>query len=259
MKASRRHTWLGIVLVLGCGDCSGKRIAELTTAADKGDAEAIKKLVNDGVNVNSRISGGVTPLMHCLMQRNKEGFRALLENGADPNVIMQNGRTVMHVAAMEDSLYLQEALAHGGDPDLLNKGNRSSPGRTPLFEAVAIHTSVRDPISLSHPENVRLLIASGADVNHKNDKGTTPLSLAAECGQYEAMFMLLEAGADFRTIRPPSGSWESWVDSQGKHKWEFLGDQKDSRQYYVKVCEFLAAHGVKVQVPEDEETSNEGE
>jgi len=47
------------------------------------------------------------------------GFKALLKLGANPNVLFDDGGTVMHWAARMDSTeFLQAALEHGGDPNL---------------------------------------------------------------------------------------------------------------------------------------------
>lgn len=49
---------------------------------------------------------------------------------------------------------------------------------------------------LGHEDDVRKIIAQGADVNEKNDAGETPLYIAAWTGNLEVAEILIEAGAD---------------------------------------------------------------
>jgi len=67
-----------------------------------------------------------------------------------------------------------------------NAGGSASDGTTPL------HWAVHD----NDADQVKKLIASGADVNAKNDFGATPMSEAAMGGNTAVIKMLLEAGAD---------------------------------------------------------------
>ena len=145
-------------------------------------------LAKDGVDVNSKGRFNVTPILRSLYAENKEGYVALLKLGADPNVLDRDGFAAINRAAeKKDSLWLREALAHRGKPDLENTGNRFFPGQTPLFFA----------ISESRADNVRLLIAAGADINHKSKNSNRPLDWASSRSR-EIVFVLVEAGVEYR-------------------------------------------------------------
>ena len=58
----------------------------LVEAASDGDIDKIEELVAKGANVNAIGIRGYTPLVWVIEHPNKEGFRRLLEHGADPNV-----------------------------------------------------------------------------------------------------------------------------------------------------------------------------
>lgn len=50
--------------------------------------------------------------------------------------------------------------------------------------------------SNGHNEFILFLLANGLDVNHRNYNGITPLMLAVSSGNYEAIEILANAGAD---------------------------------------------------------------
>lgn len=62
-------------------------------------------------------------------------------------------------------------------------------------------------LTLEHPSLVELLLEHGADVNHANYFGKTPLMYAAQFGLHETAEILLRHGADpnLRTTQFPSG------------------------------------------------------
>ena len=73
-----------------------------------------------------------------------------------------------------------------------NVGGSASDGTTPL------HWAVHD----NDADQVKKLIASGANVNAKNDFGATPMSEAATLGNTAVIKMLLDAGADADSPMP---------------------------------------------------------
>ena len=96
------------------------------------------------------------------------------------------------------------ALKHGGDPNALNMGNRYSPNSTPLFYAL-YHKHLY--IESGRVRKVELLISAGANINHQDAEGGTPLRRAAESGAYEIVLRLLLEGADPATINWPAARW----------------------------------------------------
>jgi ankyrin repeat protein len=58
----------------------------LSAAARKGDAAAVKKLLDDGVDVNTKYRYGVTALTYACDHGHVEVVKALLDHGADVNV-----------------------------------------------------------------------------------------------------------------------------------------------------------------------------
>lgn len=123
---------------------------------------------------------GTTPLMHAAMLDEPGRAKRLLAEGADVNTISPQGDTALDWAAGADIPALLTILLRPGAA----KVKRSVKNRA-LIVAVS-----RDRL-----QNVEVLIRAGADVNSKNAKGQTALSIAIE-NYYSAMVKLLRnAGA----------------------------------------------------------------
>ena len=61
------------------------RVEALARAAAEGDVAAMNAAIDDGADVNYAGLEGFRPLYWPMHAGNKEGFRALLDNGFDPN------------------------------------------------------------------------------------------------------------------------------------------------------------------------------
>lgn len=197
----------------------------LAEAAQHGNVKKIDALIAKGVNVNGKGRYGETPLYAAFQVRNKRGFKALLEHGANPNFIDANGQTLMNdIAGYSSTYFMKLALKHGGDPNLV--APRS--GETPLFFAVAPDGK----------QNIGLLLRAGANLNMQDKDGYTALMMAAIYNQYDAVYELLEAGADYKLKNTSGHDVRVLVDlSSGTMK--HSGSAWKSLQ---KVIAFLKAH-----------------
>lgn len=163
---------------------SDPQAIELAEAASDGDIDEILDWLAKGVDVNVKGKCNLTPLFFAFQAAEKEAFKVLLEHGADPNVVWTTGGSVMYwVAGARETFFLETALAHGGNPNLPN-----NTGETPIFQAV-------EPAGKA---NLPILIEHGADLNHQTTIGkVTPMMAAAALNQYDAVYMLLQAGANY--------------------------------------------------------------
>lgn len=66
----------------------------LHAAAERGNAEYIKILLERGADINIQNEEGYTPLMKAIYRENPETVKLLLDNGADVNIKTNNGETV---------------------------------------------------------------------------------------------------------------------------------------------------------------------
>lgn len=156
----------------------------LATAAAAGRTAEMEASVNRGAKVNFQGVGGMTALIWALGHESKEGVSWLLMHGADPNLVYApDGNSCVTIAAMEeDPWYLEQMLAHGGNPNYQNPLNK----HTPLMNAIV-------PV---HPDNAKALLAAGADPNTFDHQGFPALFNAAGSSRYEMVYYMLEAGAN---------------------------------------------------------------
>lgn len=217
---------------------SDKQDSELVVAAEEGDLEAIDRLIELGADVDAVGLHKATPLFRALVAQNKPGFSALLDAGADPNTQHRRGDTLAHRAAgMADPFFLKKLLEHGADPDAINTGHPYSPGLTPIFYAIK---SIKE-----RPENVRVLIAAGADINYQDPDGLTPMHTANMCHNFEITYDLLVAGADYRI---KSNDGRDAVEFRLRGRKTIAADQQ---KWFEKVVEFLEAQGVDLSAPDN--------
>ncbi|MEM2677506.1 MAG: ankyrin repeat domain-containing protein, partial [Thermofilaceae archaeon] len=74
-------------------------MSELHKAAEEGDLQRVKKLVENGANVNAKDEYGSTPLYLAVLNGHLELARFLVEKGANVNAKDIVGWTPLHIAA----------------------------------------------------------------------------------------------------------------------------------------------------------------
>jgi len=158
---------------------------ELIDAANDGDAERVRELIDAGAAVDGRNARGSTALIEAALR--PEVVAALLHAGADVNAVNDDGRTALHLAAGSDRPDIVRVLLRAGaDP---NRGGSPS---------ALIMAAGRGPL-----ESVRLLVDAGADVHSRADfsiagvgSGTTDAIGAAANGFHpEIVRLLADRGA----------------------------------------------------------------
>ncbi len=158
------------------------RVAELAGVIAEGDIPRVRDLAAK-VDLKARGDKNVTLLQWALLNRSLEGMNALLDAGADPSQAGMDGDTVVHFAAMaNDPAYLNALLAHGAKPDCMN----ADTGATPL----------RSALMGERIDQFRALLAAGADPDHADRTGNTPLHVAGQINEPARALDLLIAGAD---------------------------------------------------------------
>ena len=106
---------------------------ELKEAASAGDTQQVLNLLDEGADIESTW-GAFTPLGFAIYERKPETALALLERGADPNVISkdQHGETPLSIAGWVGCHQVIDALIEkGADPF-----HKTTKGETPRQRAI---------------------------------------------------------------------------------------------------------------------------
>lgn len=193
----------------------------LALAAEQGNAVEVQRLMKqEHVNPDTIFSdddSGMPLVAWPVFTLNSAGLKALLDNGANPNVRKPGqhrrqykdgsqgdthfdyNNAMVWAAKQEDPIYLKLLLDHGGDPNTRNGNNE-----TLLFQAYIWHNQWN---------NVKLLVDRGADVNLLTQGGSILYDYAS-LGGFEQAYWLLQHGADPKA--------ETWVQSSPSDPIPFL-------------------------------------
>ena len=164
-------------------ETSNKR-QPIITAALAGHIDIIKILISHGANINYKMRGVCTPLLIAVSKNNFELVDEMIgKMKADPNLSDDKGITPMFIAASKGfNEIINILLKYGIDINCRMKG-----GCTPLLVAV----------SKNNFELVDEMIGKmKADPNLSDDKGITPMFIAASKGFNEIINILLKYGID---------------------------------------------------------------
>ncbi len=152
----------------------------LGQAAGRGDLAEVRKLLNQGLEVNQRNeSEQRTPLHQAASGGYLEIAGLLVDHGAKVNLLDRHDQTPLHLAAQNGHA---EMVKYLGRKALLNP--QDAQGQTPLHLAAMA----------GHGETVTALIDAGVKINVPDAEGRSALHLAAADG-HDAIVGILAAKA----------------------------------------------------------------
>jgi ankyrin repeat protein len=163
----------------------------MVAAAQKGDLEAIRFLLSNGVSAGGADSA---TLFAAILARCDACVRLLLEKGAPATGVRANGGGLLNETSKRAMPELSQLLLdHGASLE-----SKDREGFTLLMQAV---------LSMEAPEDrdrmVSWLLSKGVDPNVKNDRGDTAFQLAARMGSPSTLKLLQDSGAKTMTEEWP--------------------------------------------------------
>ncbi|MAM56270.1 MAG: hypothetical protein CMN25_02930 [Salinicola sp.] len=207
---------------------TGKMAKELAQSISSGDEKRTEKLISEGAEVNAIDQKGRTLLWLAMASNNLDEFKILIKNGADPTIPSSSGETVIHTAARLDTTnYLKELIEHGAPVDIENKG-----GATPLFNAVG-----------NPAKNFELLIDNGANINHQDIVGDTPLFFAAAADDYDRIMKLLQLGANPKQKNKRGTTFQAPL-ATGPKEDSYTEESQEKRE---KIRQWLKSQDIQVE------------
>jgi len=161
-------------------------LLQLHAACKVGAMEKIKKLLTDGVKIDTKDKNGCTPL-HIAAQKGYVNIvQILLDHSAEINAVNDFHETPLHDAARKGKFEVVKLLlAKGVKKEVCNEN-----GETPLHLAAMNN----------HVDVVEILISAGANKETRDNFEQTPYLVAAYYNCCDAMKVLTDSGVDICAI-----------------------------------------------------------
>lgn len=152
----------------------------LFSCAMHADYPGLERALREGAVVDGPWTNGITALVVAAGEGDLRTVSVLLDHGADVNVAMPTGNSVLGAAAYGacDPQTIRTLLNAGADA---NGSFRSRP-----LVGAALDENA---------EVMQILLAAGADPNLTDEAGVTPLQAATAAGRHDLIALLRGAGA----------------------------------------------------------------
>jgi ankyrin repeat protein len=191
-----------------------------------GNIETIKILVENGLDINTKIEKIYSLLFIAASFNHYEICEYLIENGADINSI-SNSNNLLTIITVNPLLFTSTDVERPIMDELssdVNSTNKENP----------------------YLKIVKLLVENGCNVNYVNLSGITPLINAVKNINYEICKYLLENGADINYTRPPfySALYSACLlcgENYNIYEWTDYQIKKMNEIY--KICVLLVENG----------------
>ena len=123
----------------------------------------------------------------------QNAVKALLKDGANPNIIVTEKWSALHIAILQNhEKVVKVLLAAGADVNFGSNDTRPDTFTGPLSGWTALHVVG----STGNERICKLLLKYGADITARSIQGFQPLFTAAEFGHEKIVEILLKAGAE---------------------------------------------------------------
>lgn len=208
-----------------CIQCTDKTPVEYAATHATQSYRLLKIMLEAGFDPNDFQK--VSPLQSALGRNCIDSVALLLQHGADPNVVLKGGETVLHLAAFRGSPEMLQLLYNAGitatknnmcitplayavyrnNVDevgyIVDKDNFDVPEGI-IYQQVATDEDPETSFTLfefaikercNSSEILEYLYKRGANIERVNEQGETPIFLAVRCGWATALTFLVAQGA----------------------------------------------------------------
>ena len=161
----------------------------------------VRKFLAEGGDPNAHNEFGETLLETATNWNHPDAVRFLLERGANPNQCRPAGECALYISAAKDTEILRMLVKAGADVNRATDKLGYTPlGRvagnqseifTRLLSTGGYHGQIPNSI-----ESAQILLRAGANVNHIDSFGESPLRTAMRLNNLEMARLLLASGAD---------------------------------------------------------------
>lgn len=166
-------------------------------AASIGNLEALRLLIDYGVDVNAQTENGTTALHYAANHGDVLVTSLLLANEADPDIADSRGFVPLHFASYANQYQFEQATSAMNDGDYYSITKEAS-------TEVSVTSAARSKSSIPGMGEflgcVEMLVSFGADVNAKTMVKETALHYTPAFDQYEITEVLIDAGADVNAV-----------------------------------------------------------
>ncbi|MEJ9229991.1 ankyrin repeat domain-containing protein [Peribacillus butanolivorans] len=194
---------------------------QLIQAAERKETDTIRRLIKEGVDINSQDSQGRTATMIATYNNDVETAKVLIKAGADVNILDDMKNNPFLYAGAEGYIeILKFTIEAGADPTITNRygGTALIPASEHGYVDVIKELLTKTDIDVNHVNNlgwtalmeaivlnnggekqqqaIQLLIEHGADVNIADNNNITSLQHAREKDFKEIEQILVESGAE---------------------------------------------------------------
>ena len=198
----------------------------LIDAVKKGDAAAVRALLDKRVDVNAAEPDGTTALHWATHNDNVALAEVLIRGGAKVDTVNRYGVTALSLAATNGSVPMIDALLNAG----ANVNTALPEGETPLMTAARTGNAAAIKVLIEHGADIKAkenwrgqdaldwaageghiaaaqaLLDHGADVNARSKEGYTALMFAARQGLMDMAKLLVAAGANLNDVTKSGSS-----------------------------------------------------
>ena len=194
----------------------------LHSAAENGDLYVMKKLLEDGADINCTDPRKWTPLHYASVNGHLDIVRSLIQHGADINCLSDYNETPLHLAIENKKLGVVRLLLERGAEVSFQNFNKQTPiniateyGKIEndeeswakfredqtMNQLISQKIMAFTPLHEASSKNgdfseVLRLLDQGANVNCEDPRRWTPLHFASRDGQIEIAKLLIQKGAN---------------------------------------------------------------